>query len=316
MDSTKHKVIVTGASSFVGCHLTQGLSRIKEFDVIPVGSKNPEDYKDYHIQRIEFSSKKKKWTVLDLRDEVSAKQFIQKFRPDIWIHHAGHALNYASPKYNVKEGFNTNVAPIKHIFKNLSENGCQGVIVTGSSLEYSNTDKICLESDSCIPETLYGQSKLLETLTALEMSDRFGLPTRIARLFIPFGPMDNPNKLIHYVIDRLKNGNSVDLSPCKQKRDFIYIDDVVKAYSLLIKDLNRGGAEIFNICSGQAISLENVVNLIAEAIDSKKSLLNFGTRAMRKGEQMISYGSNHKARETLKWEPGKLQEGFLKLINY
>ena len=42
--------------------------------------------------------------------------------------------------------------------------------------------------------------------------------------------------MIHYIIDRLKNRTAVDLSPCKQKRDFIYIDDVIKAYSLLIKD--------------------------------------------------------------------------------
>ncbi len=316
MTPDQQKIIITGASSFVGCHLTRGLSQIKEFDVIPLGSKNSGDYKNYHIQRIEFGGKTKNWAILDIRDEVSAKQFIRKFRPDIWIHHAGHALNYASTKYNVKEGFKTNVAPIKYIFKSLSENGCQGVIVTGSSLEYSNSDKACLESDTCTPETPYGQSKLLETLTALEMSDRFGLPTRIARLFIPFGPMDNPNKLIHYVIGRLKNRNEVDLSPCKQKRDFIYIDDVVKAYSLLIKDLDRGGAEIFNICSGQATSLKNVVNLIAETIGTQKSLLNFGARTMRKEEQMISYGSNFKARTTLEWEPSKLHEGFSKLINY
>jgi nucleoside-diphosphate-sugar epimerase len=128
--------------------------------------------------------------------------------------------------------------------------------------------------------------------------------------------MDNPNKLIHYVIDRLKNRIAVDLSPCKQKRDFIYIDDVVKAYSLLIKDLDRGGAEIFNVCSGQAISLENIINLIAEAIGVHKGLLNFGARTMRKGEQMISYGSNYKARETLEWKPGKVEDGLLKLINY
>jgi nucleoside-diphosphate-sugar epimerase len=316
MNPSTQKIIVTGASSFVGCHLTQGLSRINGWNVIPLGSKNSEDYKNSQIQRIEFSVKKKKWAILDLRDEIGTKQFIQKFRPDIWVHHAGHASNYASPEYSVKDGYDTNVAPIKYIFKSLAENGCRGVIVTGSSLEYSNADKACLESDSCTPETLYGQSKLLETLTALEMSDRFDLPTRIVRLFIPFGPMDNPNKLIHYVINRLKNKTAVDLSPCKQKRDFIYIDDVVKAYSLLIKDLDRGGAEIFNVCSGEAISLENIINLIAEAIGAHKGLLNFGSRTMRKGEQMISYGSNYKALETLEWKPGKVEDGLLKLINY
>jgi nucleoside-diphosphate-sugar epimerase len=127
--------------------------------------------------------------------------------------------------------------------------------------------------------------------------------------------MDNPNKLIYYVLERLQNGNSVDLSLCKQKRDFIYIDDVINAYCLLIKDLNRGGAEIFNICSGQAISVEDIVNCIAEKVGASKSLLNFGARTMREGEQMISYGSNDKVRETLGWKPKEIQDGISKLIN-
>ena len=183
-------------------------------------------------------------------------------------------------------------------------------------MEYSDTEKLCLESDSCLPSSPYGQSKLKETLTALEMSDQFGIPTRIARLFIPFGTMDNPNKLIYYVLKRLQNGDPVDLSPCKQKRDFIYIDSVVEAYSLLIKDLDRGGSDIFNICSGQAISVEDVVSWVAEKVGASKSLLNFGARTMREGEQMTSYGSNDKAREILGWQPGEVQVGIFKLVDH
>ena len=316
MNPAKQRILVTGVSSFVGCHLARGFSRNNEWEVLPTGSKNLEDYEGHRIRRIESGAKETNWTVLNLKDEPGIKQFIRKSQPDIWIHHAGYTTNYSSPNYDVIEGKDTNVTPIKHIFKNLALNGCRGVIVTGSSMEYSGTEKLCLESDPCFPDTLYGQSKLHETLTALEMSEQFGIPTRVARLFIPFGPLDNPNKLIYYVLNRLKNGIAVDLSPCKQKRDFIYIDDVIKAYYLLIKDLDRGGSEIFNICSGQATSVEDVVNWIAEKVGAKKSLLNFGARAMREGEQMISYGSNDKAREILRWEPGEVQDGISKLINH
>ena len=316
MSPAKQKILITGVSSFVGCHLARGFSRTNEWSVLPTGSKNPGDYETHRAQRIEFGASKNDWTVLNLEDEPGIKQFIRKHRPDVWIHHAGYATDYASPNYDTRKGQETNVAPLKYIFENLAQNGCRGVIVTGSSMEYSGTDKPCLETDACLPDTPYGQSKLNETLTALEMSDQFGIPTRIARLFIPFGPLDDPNKLIYYVLDRLKNGDSVDLSPCKQKRDFIYIDDVVEAYCLLIRDLDRGGSEIFNICSGQAISVEDVVNWIAEKVGASESLLNFGARTMREGEQMISYGSNDKARKILGWKPGEVQEGILKLINH
>jgi len=315
MKPEKQTILVTGVSSFVGCHLARGFAQKSEWKVLSTGSKNPEDYENHQAQRIEFARWENEWSVLNLEDESAIKKIIDKVRPDIWVHHAGYATNYASPEYDTARGHKINVAPLKYIYENLAENGCKGVVVTGSSMEYSGTNKPCQESDSCLPDTPYGQSKLQETLTALEMADKFGIPTRIARLFIPFGPLDEPNKLIYYVLDRLKNGAFVDLSPCKQKRDFIYIDDVVEAYSLLIKDLDRGGSDIFNICSGQAISVEDVVNWIAEKVGASKILLNFGARTMREGEQMISYGSNDKAREILGWQPGEVQEGILKLIN-
>ena len=316
MNPAKQKILVTGVSSFVGCHLARGFSQKSEWEVLPTGSKNPEDYKKHRARRIKFGGLKNDWSVLNLKDEPGIKQFIRKSQPDIWIHHAGYATSYASLDYDTREGLETNVAPLKYIFKNLSENGCRGVVVTGSSMEYPATNKPCLESDACFPDTPYGQSKLNETLASIEMSDQFGIPTRIARLFIPFGPLDDPNKLIYYVINCLQNGDSVDLSPCKQKRDFIYIDDVVEAYCLLIKDLDRGGSDIFNICGGQAISIEDVVNWIAEKVGASKRLLNFGARTMRAGEQMISYGSNDKAREILGWKPREVQEGISKLIKH
>ena len=316
MNPVKQKVLVTGASSFVGCHLVRGLSQTSTWEVVPAGSKNSKNYQSHQSRRIEFGGGGNNWTILNLKDETGIKKFIEKVCPDIWVHHAGYATNYASPSYDNKEGYDTNVAPLKYIFESLAQNNCKGVIVTGSSMEYSDTEKMCLESDSCLPSSPYGQSKLKETLTALELSDKFGIPTRIARLFIPFGAMDNPNKLIYYVLERLQNGDSVDLSPCKQKRDFIYIDDVIDAYHLLIKDLNRGGAEIFNICSGQTISVEDIVNCIAEKIGASKSLLNFGALTMREGEQMVSYGSNDKVRETLDWKPKEIQDGISKLINH
>jgi len=316
MKPAKQKILITGVSSFVGCHLIRRFSQTNGWKVLPIGRKKLEDYESQRTRRIDFGGGKNSWTVLNLKNAPSIKKFIQTFRPDIWVHHAGYTKNYTSSNYDIREGYNTNVAPLKYIFENLAHNGCKGVLVTGSSMEYSEADKICLESDLCFPKSPYGQSKLKETLTALEMSQKFGIPTRIARLFIPFGPLDNPNKLIHYVIERLKSGNSVDLSPCKQKRDFIYIDDVVEAYSLLINDLNRGGAEIFNICSGHAISIEDLVNWIAEKVGASKNLLNFGARTMREGEQMISCGNNDKAREILEWKPGNVKEGISKLINF
>ena len=60
----KKKIFVTGASSFVGCHLVKGISQASEWEVTPIGRKNPEDYKAQAFRRVEFGGEKNNWTVL------------------------------------------------------------------------------------------------------------------------------------------------------------------------------------------------------------------------------------------------------------
>ena len=104
MNLAKQKILVTGVSSFVGCHLARGFSQKSEWEVLPTGSKNPEDYKKHRARRIKFGGLKNDWSVLNLKDEPSIKQFIRKSQPDIWIHHAGYATSYASLDYDTREG--------------------------------------------------------------------------------------------------------------------------------------------------------------------------------------------------------------------
>ncbi|TAL10196.1 MAG: NAD(P)-dependent oxidoreductase [Nitrospirae bacterium] len=195
------------------------------------------------------------------------------------------------------------------IYEELAKARCGGVIVTGSSMEYADTDEACRESDECRPSTPYGRSKLEETEAAAKLSAQWSVPTRVARLFIPFGPLDAPAKVLPYVIENLRQGKAVDLSPCTQRRDFLYVGDVAKAYGLLAGDLKRGGFEIFNVCSGEAVAVRSLIEMIADRLDASRDLLGFGKRQMRPGEPAVSYGSCERARQALGWEPEKLEEG-------
>ena len=314
MSPDMQKIVITGVSSFVGCHLAHSFSA-KGWIIKNMGQQKPDNYPEQQAKRINYAGNDDNWVTLNLTDESSLKTFINKFQPDVWVHHAGYATNYGSMDFNFNKGHETNVLPLRALYESLSHNQCRGVIITGSSMEYSDTEQACVESDLCSPTTPYGLSKLTETLMATQLSARFNLPTRIARLFIPFGPLDNPQKLLYYVADKLTQGKAVDLSPCTQKRDFVYIDNLVNAYHLLVDDLARGGADIFNICGGKATAICDIVEWTAEILGASKDLLNFSARSMREGEQMISFGSNAKAREILQWEPGDIKEGITCMIN-
>jgi nucleoside-diphosphate-sugar epimerase len=298
--------VVTGASSFVGCHLAMGFAQ-KGWAVAATGTQTFDAYERIQAERLKWIGKTVSWQSLDLRDEKSVRGFIARVRPELWVHHAGHAVNYGSPDYDVRAGHAVNVAPLPYIYDELAKAGCGGVIVTGSSMEYSDTDQACRETDECKPATPYGRSKLEETNKAKELSKL--VPTRVARLFIPFGPLDATAKVLMYVVENLKKGLPVELSPCTQRRDFLAVGDVVKAYGLLADDLKRGGFDIFNICSGEAVAVRSLIEMIADRLGASRDLLGFGRRAMRPGEPKVSYGSCDKARKILGWHPGTLDEG-------
>lgn len=309
----KPTIVITGASSFVGCHLVRRFSQ-RGWRTLGTGRYPASHYEDLPAQRVGLAGPEASWEVLDIKDKNAVRKFIANVKPQFWIHHAGYTIDHFSTDYDIHQANEVNVKPIEYIFEALAQNDCRGVVVTGSSIEYSDIDRPHLETDLCTPSTPYGQSKLAETQTALDLASRLGMPVRVARLFIPFGPLDDPRKLISHVLINLEQRKPVDLSLCEQRRDFVYIDRVVDAYELLINDLDRGGTDIFNLSSGQATAVRDVVNWVTEEVGASKSLLNFGARPMRTGEQMVLYGSNHKVRTILGWVPGDMRDGISSLI--
>ena len=305
--------VVTGASSFVGCHLAREFVR-QGWAVTATLSKPRDAYDGVQAERLKWIGEPVSWRTLDLRDEKATRDFIAQVKPDLWAHHAGFAVNHGSPDYDLRVGHAVNVAPLLYIYEALAKAKCGGVIVTGSNMEYSDTEQACKETDECNPATPYGQSKLEETQTAEKLSKDYSVPTRVARLFIPFGLFDAPGKVLMYVVENLKKGLPVELSPCTQRRDFLYIGDVAKAHGLLADDLKRGGFELFNVCSGEAVAVRSLIEMIADRLGASRDLLGFGKRQMRPGEPAVSYGSCDKARTMLGWHPGTLDEGIAEFL--
>ena len=300
------KVVVTGASSFVGCHLAHRFA-ISGHDVIATHTRPFDTYGDIQGQRLSFVRETAQLAQLDIRDDAGIAAIIDQHTPDLWVHHAGFATNYASPEYDLETGFTVNVLPLQSLFRRLANTGTD-VIVTGSSAEYSDSDAADRESDACWPSMPYGLCKLAETQAAKQYAAQFGVSTRVARVYIPFGTLDAPNKLLAHVIRCLRDESRVDLSPCTQRRDFIGIADLTEGFLALARDLERGGFDLFNLSSGQATPLRDLVTGIANALGADRALLDFGARPMRAGEPDISFGDNTKARTLLKWSPAPLQQ--------
>lgn len=298
--------VITGVSSFVGCHLATTFAA-NGYRVVATTTRRVGDYDGIRAARLARVAAIADMVQLDIEDAAAIKTLVDKVRPDVWVHHAGYADKYHALDHDFERSVAVNVLPLAGLYAALAPTKTP-IIITGSSGEYADGDAADTENDTGEPVLPYGRAKLMETEEAHRLAELHGVPTRVARLYIPFGDLDNPQKLLSQVVAHLKSGQAVDLSPCEQRRDFIAVEDVCRAYLLLVNDMARQTFDVFNICSGEAVTLRTLLEGIADALGADPALLQFGAIAMRAGEAPVSYGSNEKARTVLNWQPQPLAD--------
>jgi len=300
------KVVITGASSFVGCHLAVGLQAA---GCAVIGTAlDLGDREGPEGDRLRYlADQAVPMVTLEMREAAEVHALVERERPDVWIQHAGYTRAYGAWDYDLDTGFAINVTPLKAIYEAMhAVNGA--VIVTGTVSEYADHDEAHTEEEICHPPMPYGLAKFAETLHARLLAEKWQVPTRVARLFLPVGPLDAPGKLLPSVIDSLQSGAPIDLSPCEQQRDLVHVADVVELYRLLLAYRDGGLFEIFNVCSGEAPMLKEVILHAAEVLEADPALCRFGARPMREGEPPVMLGSNAKARTRLGWQPAGWRE--------
>ena len=115
-----------------------------------------------------------------------------------------------------------------------------------------------------------------------------------------YGPNDDQNKFISYVINKCIINEPLTLTEGTQKRDFIYIEDVVDAYKIIIKNIeNVSFFECIPLGSGCCPTVREVVETIHKCSNSE-TILEFGGVPMRKNELMLSC-ANIKKLNKLGW---------------
>jgi nucleoside-diphosphate-sugar epimerase len=130
-----------------------------------------------------------------------------------------------------------------------------------------------------------------------------------------YGPGDDSFKFTTFIFESLKNNlPQIELTPGEQKRDFIYIDDVVDAYVVLLeKQQQEAEFSEYEIGSGEAISIREFVET-AKKIAKAKTELVFGVKEYREHEIMFSQ-ANIKKLQGCGWAPHvPLDQGILKSL--
>lgn len=132
-----------------------------------------------------------------------------------------------------------------------------------------------------------------------------------------YGPHDDATKFVSYIVKQLLDGvESIDLTRGEQKRDFIYIDDIVSAFLLILgscASLESGYID-YEVGTGVTISIRDFVELAKQVTGNTRTRLNFGAVPYRKNEPMET-AVNTDAIRALGWLPGtSLADGLSRIV--
>lgn len=304
------KALVTGATGFIGAHLTKRL--IKEgLDTSIFCRENS------NFWRVADILPKIKRYKADLTDYEKLLLIVKKINPDYVFHLAAAGL-HAGVSSSEKDLYQANFLGTINLI-----NACENInyklfVNTGSSSEYGLKIKSMKESDICHPNTFYGVTKLGGTLYGQMIAFTKNKPIVTLRVFSPFGPLDDRRRLIPQVINNALQNKNLILSHPKVARDYIYIDDLINLYMEIIKPIYTHSikGEVFNAGAGKQRTINEVVKNILKITDSKsKPLWNAFSNVSYDTEKWEADMS--KTFKFFRWRPKyTLTEGLKRTIDY
>ena len=245
------KVIVSGATGFIGQHLIPILLK-DGYEVLAI-SRNR--------KRAEFLPwfKDVKFISYDFHSDQQITK-VDGFRG--LIHLAWQDL----PNYDSSIHVKKNLPCSYRFIDSLIDKGVNQVLIAGTCFEYGLKSGAISSSSTTEPTTQYAIAKdtLRKKLTLLSFKKDFNL--QWARIFYMFGKGQNSNSIISQLDFAIKNNQKVfHMSGGEQLRDYLPVEKASEKLSNLYKSGNKG---IFNICSGKPISIRNLVESYIEKNNS------------------------------------------------
>lgn len=280
------KILITGATGFIGKHLIDFLESINDVSII-VTSSNESNLKNI------YDNRNVKIIPFDIYNNLNKDLDLYKMfdRPDKLIHLAWKGLpNYMEPFHITK-----NLIKDFDFLSNLISNGLKDVTITGTCFEYGIVEGELNEKMPTDPSNYYALAKdsLRQMLEIFQIQNKFDL--KWVRLFYMYGKGQNNNSVIPQLEKALKNGDQLfNMSGGEQIRDYLTVEEVAKNIVKIALQSKIYG--IINNCSGLPQKLVEVINDYLEN-NNKKINLNLGYYPYSNIEPKAFWGCNKKLKK-------------------
>lgn len=271
------KFLVTGATGFVGSNLSRKLLELncqvsiiskKEF-----GYQNIEDIKE-NLDIFEYNG-----NILDLIEYMKKNKFDGVF-------HLASLFIAEHESLDVDNLIDSNIKFGVQLLEAMKESKTELLVDTGTSWQH-------YENEDYNPVDLYAATKQAFQDIIKYYTEAENIRCITLKLFDTYGENDKRPKLINLLNKFADEGTELNMSPGDQMLDLVYIDDVVEAFLVAIKELIKNKKiknKKFAVATGNEISLKKVIEIF-ENISNKKIKVNWGGKKYRKREVMESWNN-------------------------
>lgn len=265
------KVLVTGATGFIGKHLTRTLeSRGIKFVVLG------------------RNATMENGVQVDLLKTESFYEILSKIKPTHLIHLAWYAEHgkFWNATINVKW-----ISATFKLIEAFYKNGGEHALITGTCAEYDWFHGYCVENVTPErPHTLYGEAKHATHRLVELLKFQHGMTLTWARIFFPYGIGEAQGRLIPSLFRVFRESNAPFGVNANSYRDFLHISDTIEALLLCtIKKIDG----IINISSGEPVQIKHIVKEIATICNANPEKL-LSCESARMNDPTFLVGNNHK----------------------
>ena len=328
------RIFVTGMAGFIGFHLTQELSKQGYY---VVGLDNINDYYSVNLKldrltQLGFNVNqivegKKIGSTLNPQlafvklDLVNSEAIQELFKEEKFTH-VIHLAAQAGVRYSIENPasyIQSNLVGFATILEACRHHDIKHLVYASSSSVYGHNKKIPFSEKDNVdhPVSLYAATKKSNELMAYTYSHLYGFQTTGLRFFTVYGPWGRPDMAPMLFADAMVKGQAIKVfNNGEMKRDFTFVDDIVKGIILAMEYKNEEVPKykVFNIGNSKPVDLMAFIGLMED---------NFGVKVqkemmpMQPGDVKITYADTTSLVKHTGYSPNtSLKEGLKSFVDW
>ena len=300
------RALVTGGAGFIGSHVASRLvdagHHVLVFDDLSTGMHaNVRMAKEYAEETGKSTGGRFEFMEGRLQDRQAVRAAVQGI--DVVFHLAA-MISVPASLETPTDCYEVNVNGSLNVLAAAKEAGVKKVILASSAAIYGESDAPVDESASKKPLSPYAASKWAMEEAALMYEHVNGLETVCMRYFNVYGPGQRPDSAYAAVIPAFIRALQAGEAPTifgdgEQRRDFVHVDDVVRA-NLLAAEADEAVGKILNISGGKAVTISELAGILHELIPNAPAAIH---EPPREGEIYFSEAVIERAWQALGYRP-------------